>query len=64
VPANTDDIFWSMEQPREERPAFIQKGIDRLTGNGQALDSTGTQATIVFVARARAPLRVAGILPA
>jgi hypothetical protein len=30
VPANTGDIFWSMEQPREERPAFVQRGIDRL----------------------------------
>ncbi len=30
VPANTNDIFWCMEQPtREERLAFIQKGIDR-----------------------------------
>jgi len=31
VPANTDDIFWSMELPtQEERHRFIQKGIDRL----------------------------------
>lgn len=31
VPANSADIFWSMEQPtREERQAFIQRGIDRL----------------------------------
>ncbi len=30
VPSNSADIFWSMEQPREERQAFIQRGIDRL----------------------------------
>ena len=30
VPANSADIFWSMEQPRQERQAFIQRGIDRL----------------------------------
>jgi hypothetical protein len=31
VPANTPDIFWSMDFPtREERQAFIKKGIDRL----------------------------------
>jgi hypothetical protein len=30
VPANSADIFWSMEQPKEERQAFIQRGIDRL----------------------------------
>jgi hypothetical protein len=31
VPANTSDIFWSMEKPtREERLAFIKEGIDRV----------------------------------
>ncbi len=31
VPANTGDIFWSMELPNhEERRAFINRGIDRL----------------------------------
>ena len=30
VPANSADIFWSMEQPAGERQAFIQRGIDRL----------------------------------
>jgi hypothetical protein len=31
VPANCDEIFWSMELPtREERQQFIKKGIDRL----------------------------------
>jgi hypothetical protein len=30
VPANSADIFWSMEQPTGERQAFIQRGIDRL----------------------------------
>jgi hypothetical protein len=31
VPANTDDIFWSMELPTHaERVRFISKGIDRL----------------------------------
>jgi hypothetical protein len=31
VPANTADIFWSMDQPtRQERQEFIKKGIDRL----------------------------------
>jgi len=31
VPANTNDIFWSMEQPtRDERLAFIKEGIDRV----------------------------------
>ncbi len=31
VPANANDIFWSMEKPtREERLAFIQEGIDRV----------------------------------
>jgi hypothetical protein len=31
VPANTNDIFWSMEQPtREQRLAFIKEGIDRI----------------------------------
>ena len=31
VPANTNDIFWSMEKPtREERWRFIQEGINRL----------------------------------
>ena len=31
VPANTDDIFWSMELPtRDERVAFIKQGIDRV----------------------------------
>jgi hypothetical protein len=31
VPANTADIFWSMDQPtREERQTFIKQGIDRL----------------------------------
>jgi len=31
VPANTGDIFWSMELPtREERLAFVRQGIDRL----------------------------------
>jgi len=31
VPANTNDIFWSMDQPtREQRPAFIKQGIDRV----------------------------------
>jgi hypothetical protein len=31
VPANTADIFWSMDQPTpEQRRQFIQQGIDRL----------------------------------
>ncbi len=31
VPANAEDIFWSMEQPtREDRVKFINNGIDRL----------------------------------
>lgn len=31
VPANSNDIFWSMDQPtREDRPAFVKQGIDRL----------------------------------
>lgn len=31
VPANADDIFWSMEQPtRQDRLRFINDGIDRL----------------------------------
>lgn len=31
VPANTPDIFWSMDFPkRDERQAFIRQGIDRL----------------------------------
>ncbi len=31
VPANSADIFWSMEKPtREERLAFIKEGIDRV----------------------------------
>jgi len=31
VPANTPDIFWSMDQPtRQERQVFIERGIDRL----------------------------------
>jgi hypothetical protein len=31
VPANTGDIFWSMDLPtRDERLAFIRQGIDRL----------------------------------
>jgi hypothetical protein len=31
VPANSADIFWSMDLPtRDERLAFIQKGIDRV----------------------------------
>ncbi len=31
VPANTNDIFWSMDQPtRDQRPAFVKQGIDRL----------------------------------
>jgi hypothetical protein len=30
VPANSADIFWSMDQPREDRRVFIQRGIDRL----------------------------------
>jgi len=31
VPANTNDIFWSMDQPtREQRPAFVKEGIDRV----------------------------------
>ncbi len=30
VPANSADIFWSMDQPVDERQTFIQRGIDRL----------------------------------
>jgi hypothetical protein len=30
VPANTADIFWSMEQPVTQRLQFIRNGIDRL----------------------------------
>lgn len=31
VPANADDIFWSMDQPtRDERLAYIKEGINRL----------------------------------
>jgi len=30
VPANSPDMFWSMERPREARHEFIQKNIDRL----------------------------------
>jgi hypothetical protein len=38
VPANADDIFWSMEQPtRAERMQFINDGIDRLvSADGRA----------------------------
>lgn len=38
VPANSADIFWSMEQPtRAERLHFIQNGIDRLvSADGRA----------------------------
>jgi hypothetical protein len=30
IPANSNDIFWSMEQPREQRLAFVKQGIDRV----------------------------------
>lgn len=38
VPANTNDIFWSMEKPtREERLRFIQESINRLvSADGRA----------------------------
>jgi hypothetical protein len=53
VPANTGDIFWSMEQPRAERPAFIQRGIDRMisadgrTGRIRELIDSGYPAVLV-----------------
>ncbi len=54
VPANTADIFWSMDQPTvEERRPFIQRGIDRLLAadgrGGRIRDLIEARAPVVLV---------------
>ncbi len=51
VPANTADIFWSMDQPTvEERRPFIQQGIDRL------VSADGRTGRLRELIEARAPV--------